>query len=266
MGNTLEDNSDQQRGSGRLAGKVAIVTGAAQGIGAVYARALAKHGASVICADIMEAVPVADEIAKVGGLAHAVHVDVGSPESVRAMVDETKEKFGAIDVLVNNAAIFGNLSLKPFEQISSGEWDAVMTVNVRGVFECAKAVAPHMRRQRSGKIINIASGTVFKGTPMMLHYVTSKGAIVAMSRCLARELGGDGICVNTLAPGLTTSEKVLSNPDWQGAVAEGIVASRAIKREQKPDDLIGTLIYLASTDSDFLTGQVVVVDGGSVTH
>jgi NAD(P)-dependent dehydrogenase (short-subunit alcohol dehydrogenase family) len=169
-------------------------------------------------------------------------------------------------VLVNNAAIFGNLTLKPFEEIDSAEWDRVMAVNVRGPFECARAVSPVMRRQNYGKIINVASGTVFKGTPLFLHYVSSKGAVVAMSRCLARELGSHNICVNTIAPGLTLSAKVVANPDWQGDIGSGIVASRALKREQLPDDLSGTLVYLASAASDFVTGQVIVVDGGSVTH
>lgn len=182
------------------------------------------------------------------------------------MADSAVSTFGRIDVLVNNAAIFGNLVLKPFEQIGSDEWDKVMAVNVRGSFECARAVSPIMRKQRYGKIINIASGTVFKGTPLFLHYVTSKGAVVAMARCLARELGNDNICVNTLAPGLTLSANVSANPDWQGAIAAGIVASRSIKRDQLPDDLSGTLVYLASGESDFVTGQVIVVDGGSVTH
>ena len=257
---------DHDRQGLRLNDRVSIVTGAAQGIGATYAQAMAAEGAIVVCADVLDAAPIAQAIVSAGGRAVAMQTDVTSPESVRAMVDGTVKLYGRIDVLVNNAAVFGNLSLKPFEQIESAEWDKVMAVNVRGVFECAKAVAPHMRHMRYGKIINIASGTVFKGTPMMLHYVSSKGAIVAMSRCLARELGNDGICVNTLAPGLTLSANVSANPDWQGEVAAAIVASRAIKREQVPEDLCGTLVYLASSDSDFVTGQVILVDGGSVTH
>lgn len=250
----------------RLAGRVAIVTGAAQGIGASYALALAEQGAAVVCADVLATESIAAEIEQVGGRALAVHADVTSPDSVRKMVAATIQAFGRIDVLVNNAAIFGHIQLKPFEKIESAEWDQLMAVNVRGPFECAKAVAPQMRQQRYGKIINIASGTVFKGTPMMLHYVSSKGAIVAMTRCLARELGNDNICVNTLAPGLTVSANVSANPDWQGAVGAGIIASRAFKRDQLPEDLTGTLVYLASADSDFVTGQVLVVDGGSVTH
>jgi NAD(P)-dependent dehydrogenase (short-subunit alcohol dehydrogenase family) len=251
---------------GRLQGKVAIITGAAQGIGAEYARALATEGAAVIVADVLDAAPVAQEITGKGGQALALRCDVTDPASVQAMVAATLERFGKLDILVNNAALFGNVKRKPFEEIESAEWDRMMAVNVRGAFECAKAVAPAMRSQKYGKIVNIASGTVFKGAPMLLHYVTSKGAIVAMSRSLARELGGDGIRVNTLAPGLVMSESVMGNPDWAGAAAQNTVNTRAIKRESTPEDMCGTLIYLCSPDSDFVTGQVLVVDGGAVMH
>lgn len=250
----------------RLKGRVAIVTGGAQGIGAQYARALAAQGAAVSVVDLLDTAPVVKAISDAGGQVLGLRTDVTDPASVQEMVAKTVERFGKVDILINNAALFGNLSLKPFDQIDSAEWDKVMAVNVRGVFECTKAVTPEMRRNKYGKIINIASGTVFKGTPMMLHYVTSKGAIVAMSRCLARELGDDGIRVNTLAPGLTMSENVLANPAWKGVVAQNNVASRAIKREATPEDLLGTLIYLCSADSDFVTGQVIVIDGGSVMH
>jgi NAD(P)-dependent dehydrogenase (short-subunit alcohol dehydrogenase family) len=252
--------------TGKLAGRVAIVTGAAQGIGAEYARAMAAEGAAVALADVLDAGPVAREIAGSGGKALALKCDVTDAASVRAMVAATVEQFGKLDILVNNAALFGTISRKPFEQIESQEFDRMMAVNVRGTFECVKAAAPFMRQQKYGKIVNIASGTVFKGAPMLLHYVTSKGAIVAMSRSLARELGDDGIRVNTLAPGLTMSENVISNPAWQGGSTASTVASRAIKREAVPQDMSGTLIYLCSADSDFVTGQVLVVDGGAVMH
>ena len=250
----------------RLQGRVAIVTGAAQGIGARYAAALAAEGAALVCADVIDAEPVAAQIRAAGGRALALRADVSSAESVRQMAAASVEAFGRIDVLVNNAGLFANLALKPFEQIESAEWDRVMAVNVRGPFECAKAVLPQMRAQGYGKIVNIASATVFKGSPMLLHYVTSKGAVVAMTRSLARELGDAGIRVNTLAPGLTASENTLANPAWQGAVGANNIASRAIKREVTPEDLCGTLVYLASAESDFVTGQVIVVDGGSVMH
>ncbi|MDB5796570.1 MAG: 3-oxoacyl-ACP reductase [Paucimonas sp.] len=252
--------------AGKLAGRVAIITGAAQGIGAQYAQALAAAGAAVTVADVQDTQAVAQAIVSAGGQALAVKADVTDPTSVRGMVAATVEHFGKVDILINNAALFGNVVLKPFEQLESAEWDRMMAVNVRGAFECCKAVLPEMRRNKYGKIVNIASGTVFKGAPMMLHYVASKGAIVAFSRALAREVGGDGIRVNTLAPGLVMSENVLANPAWKGAVVDNNVASRAIKRDATPEDMCGTMIYLCSSDSDFVTGQVLVVDGGSVMH
>ena len=209
---------------------------------------------------------VVDSIISRGGRAIKALLDVTSSESARQMAELTFETFGKIDILVNNAGLFTNLALQPFEEITSSEWDKVMAVNVRGPFECAKAVLPFMRNQSYGKIVNIASGTVFKGAPMLLHYVSSKGAVVAMTRSMARELGDYGIRVNTLAPGLTASENTLSNPAWQGAVSANNIASRAIKREVTPEDLCGSLVYLVSQASDFVTGQVIVVDGGSVMH
>lgn len=250
----------------RLAGRSIIVTGAAQGIGAIYALALAREGARLAICDIASPDETAAAIRAAGGEVFAAACDVTDAQAVARFVAGVEAAYGGVQVLVNNAALFGNLALKPLEQITSDEWDRVMSVNVRGSFECVKAVMPVMRRQGYGKIVNIASGTVFKGAPMMLHYVSSKGAIVAMTRSIAREAGDAGIRCNCLAPGLTMSPNVAANSDWAGKISEANIASRCLKREAVPDDLTGTLIFLASGDSDFMTGQTIVVDGGSVTH
>jgi NAD(P)-dependent dehydrogenase (short-subunit alcohol dehydrogenase family) len=248
---------------GRLDGRVAIVTGAAEGIGVEYARALAGEGAKVALCDLNAPDAVVDAIRAGGGTAIGMVCDVSDPAAVRAMAAETDKAFGRIDILVNNAAVFARMVQKPLDQLSSEEWDVAMRVNVRGPFECAKAVLPAMRRNRYGKIVNITSGTVFKGTPMMLHYLASKGAVLAMTRGMARELGADGIAVNAIAPGLTMTDGIRGRSDAAGAAIAATEASRALRREQVPRDLIGTLLFLASPDSDFMTGQTVVVDGGS---
>jgi NAD(P)-dependent dehydrogenase (short-subunit alcohol dehydrogenase family) len=173
-------------------------------------------------------------------------------------------EFGTVDILVNNAGLFADLSMKPFLDIGEEEWDRVMKVNVRGTFQCAKAVAPIMIEKKRGRIVNIASGTAFKGTPNLLHYVTSKGAVVSMTRSLARELGPHNICVNAIAPGLTMSEAVVVNPDWTGKASAAGIAARAIQREQVPADLLSTLVYLCSDESNFVTGQTISVDGGAL--
>ncbi|MDB5406967.1 MAG: dehydrogenase [Rhodospirillales bacterium] len=250
----------------RLSGKVAIVTGAAQGIGAAYAQALGAEGAKVVLADVADTATAVAAMKKNGGEAIGVVADVTDGASVAVMVQSAVKAFGRVDILVNNAAIFGKLALKPFTDISSAEWDSLMAVNVRGVFECTKAVTPEMRKRKYGKIINIASGTVFKGNPMLMHYVASKGAVIAITRCSARELGDDGIRVNCLAPGLTLSENVRNSSDWSDQMITSNISTRAIKREETPEDLVGAVIFLASPDSDFMTGQTMVVDGGSVMH
>ena len=250
---------------GRLDGRAAIVTGAGRGIGAEYAKALAAEGAKVTVTDIVDTASTVGIIKQAGGEAIGVACDVTRPEQVQAMVDETVSAFGKLDVMVTNAALFADLQQKPFLEIDEEEWDRVMRVNTRGVFTCVKAAAREMKKNRYGKIVNIASGTVFKGTPMLLHYVSSKGAMVAFTRALSREVGEHGITVNCVAPGLTMSEKVAGDPQWE-AVKGGNTASRAIKREEVPEDLLGAVVFFSSAESDFVTGQTLVVDGGSAMH
>ncbi len=250
--------------NGRLHDKIVIVTGGARGIGAAFSKAVSAQGAIVAIADLLDGAPVAAEIEAAGGRALYCRVDVSNEDSVKAFVADLFARYGRIDGLVNNAAVFANLKPKPFFEIDQDEFDKVMAVNVRGPFLLAKALAPIMIAQKAGKIVNIASGTVFKGHVGITHYVTSKGGIVALTRCLARELGPYNINVNAIAPGLTMSEGVLANPDMVGAPAQATLGSRAFKREQTPDDLTGSLIYLLSSDSDFVTGHTIVCDGGSV--
>lgn len=250
----------------RMKDKVVIITGAAQGIGATYARALAAEGARIVIADVLDGSSLVAELESMGAEAIALTTDVTDEASAATMATAAMERFGQIDVLVNNAAIYASLKMKGFEDIDLAEWDKVMAVNVRGPFICARAVAPYMKQRGYGRIINISSGTPFKGTPGLLHYVTSKGAILALTRALARELGDYGISVNTLAPGLVLSEGVVANAEMRERLTAPVIASRAIKRDQMPGDLIGPLLFLACDDSAFMTGETVVVDGGSVMH
>lgn len=249
----------------QLEGRSIIITGGAQGIGATFALALAEQGAKVAVCDVRSPEQTVARIRERGGEAWGESCDVTDAKAVAHFVAKTDEAFGGIHGLVNNAALFATLPKRPVEEIESADFDRVMAVNVRGAFECAKAVIPVMRRQGYGKIVNIASGTVFKGQVMMLSYVTSKGAVVAMTRCLARELGPAGIRANCLAPGFTMSEGVMEQANW---VKDGqaTVASRCLRRDQTPEDLTGTLAFLLAPGSDFMTGQTVVVDGGSVMH
>jgi NAD(P)-dependent dehydrogenase (short-subunit alcohol dehydrogenase family) len=251
----------------RLSGRTAVVTGGAKGIGRHYSLALAAEGARVMIADIADGTAVAQEIAGKHGansVASAI-TDVGDESSVKALVAATMERFGKIDVLVNNAALYAPLQETKCTEIDAALWDKVMAVNLRGPFLMVKHVAPHMIAQGYGKIINIGSGTAFRGIPWMLHYVTSKGGIMAFTRALARELGGHGIRVNTLAPGFTMSDTVMSeNPGHVATARERAVQSRSLQRDEHPQDLLGALVFLASADSDFVTGQTLAVDGGNV--
>jgi len=246
----------------RLEGRVAIVTGGGRGIGVSYCKALAEEGAKVVVSDIVDTERTVNIIKQAGGETFGIHCDVTKTAEIKAMVAKTIETYGKLDILVNNAALFADLRMKSFLEIDEAEWDNMMEINTRGVFSCAKAAVPEMKKNGYGKIVNIASSTVHKGVPMMLHYVASKGAVMAFTRSLAREVGDDGINVNALAPGLTISEKVVEDEQWT-PLRDRNVDSRAIKREQVPEDLIGTMIFLCSSDSDFMTGQTVVTDGGS---
>jgi NAD(P)-dependent dehydrogenase (short-subunit alcohol dehydrogenase family) len=251
----------------RLAGRTAIITGGARGIGAHYSRALAAEGAQIMIGDIADGTGLAQEIAgRYGANSVASTVaDVSDETSVRALVSATIERFGKIDVLVNNAALFAPLQETKCTEIDTELWDRVMAVNLRGPFLMVKHVVPHMIEAGYGKIINIGSGTAFRGIRWLLHYVTSKGGIMAFTRALARELGEHGIRVNTLAPGFTLSDTVMSeNPGHVATARERAVQSRSLKRDEHPQDLLGTLIFLASAESDFVTGQTIAVDGGNV--
>ncbi len=250
----------------RLEGKVAIVTGGGHGIGATYCEGLAQEGAAIAVAEVdaEAAQAVVERLDKAGHRALAVPTDVADEASTKAMAARVLDAFGRIDVLINNAAIFSTIPMTrgPIDAVPAEEWDRVMLVNLKGPFLCCRAVLPAMRRQRSGSIINISSGTVFAGPPTRIHYITSKAGILGFTRCLAREEGPNGIRVNTIAPGSTLSE---ANPSPEViAFRQERIAARALKRVQYPADLVGAAVFLASDDSAFMTGQTLVVDGGAV--
>ncbi len=248
----------------KLEGRTAIVTGAGSGIGKAFALRLAQDGANVVVADIRNHDTAAQEIAKAtGARTLGLKADVSSESDTARMAEETLKAFGSIDALVNNAAMFSVLQLRPFEQIPVEEWKRLMEVNILGVALACKAVVPQMRRQQRGRIINLASGAPIKGVPLFLHYIASKGAVIAMTRGLARELGKDGITVNAIAPGFTMSEGVIEHTHHVEVSREGSLRSRAIPRDEQPEDLVGTVSFLASDDAAFMTGQTLVVDGGS---
>ena len=251
----------------RLAGRVVIVTGGAKGIGRHYAGALAREGARVVVADVADGSEVVAAIAAEHGTESVLGavVDVSDEASVRALVARTVERFGQIDVLVNNAALFAPLRQTACTDIDAALWDRVMAVNLRGPFLMVKHVVPHMIVRGYGKIINIGSGTAYRGIPRMLHYVTSKGGIMAFTRALSRELGEHGIRVNTLSPGLIMSDSLVAeNPEHVEAARRSVLQIRALRRDAYPEDLLGALVFLASGESDFITGQTLAVDGGSV--
>lgn len=252
----------------RLKDRVAIVTGAARGLGREFCLALAREGAKVVAVDILSCAETVAKVLEAGGEALGITADVTSAESTQAAANQTLQSFGRIDILVNNAAVLGKGT--PFEQIPEADWDRTMAVNVKGMWQCCKAVVPVMRQQGKGKIINISSDTIFIGAPMMLNYVASKGAILAFTRSLARELSDTGINVNCVTPGFTLTDGAMGilNPEMRAQVEAGavVMGQQIIKRNELPSDLAGPMVFLASDESDFITGQTINVDGGSIHH
>jgi NAD(P)-dependent dehydrogenase (short-subunit alcohol dehydrogenase family) len=245
-----------------LAGKVAIVTGGVQGIGRAIAEGLAAEGARIVIADIQGAEETASAFQDGVGLT----IDVASEADTERMAAETVQRCGAIDILINNAGLYASLSMRPFEQIPVHEWRRVMDVNVLSMFLTCRAVVPRMRARGGGRIVNISSGTPFRGVPYVLHYVTSKGAIVALTRALAKELGDDEVLVNCVAPGFTLSEGVRQNPAVVDALRDVSVSARTLKRDQEPADVVGAVVFLCGPGSTFVTGQTIVIDGGQYFH
>jgi 3-oxoacyl-[acyl-carrier protein] reductase len=254
--------------AGRLEGQVAIVTGGGHGIGKAYVMRLAEEGAKVVIAELDEKAGalLADELRAAGREAMAIRTDVSDPDSVERMAAATVDRFGRIDVLVNNAAIFATIPMSraAFDKIDIKEWELMMNVNVKGTWLASRAVVPQMRSQGGGKIINVSSSTAIKGSSSRIHYVTSKAGILGFTKTLAQEVGADNICVNCIAPGSTLSEE--DPDDGVLKMRKDAAAVRALKRVQQPNDLTGALVFFASSDSDFITGQTLVVDGGNYFH
>ena len=249
--------------SGSLEGKVAIVTGGAQGIGNAIARGLATEGARIVVADLSRAEEAAQEFEEGIGLT----VDVADEAQVEGMAREAIERCGRIDILVNNAGLYASLQMRPFTEIPVEEWRQVMDVNVLSMFLTMRAVVPRMREQgEGGRVVNISSGTPFRGVPFLLHYVTSKGAIVALTRALAKELGRDDILVNCVAPGFTMSDGVREHPEVIEALQRVSVSARTLQRDQVPEDVVGAVVFLCGPGATFVTGQTIVIDGGQYFH
>lgn len=250
----------------RLEGRTAIVTGAAYGIGFAAAERFAEEGANVVVSDIKGHEAAADHLAAISPNVMALHIDVCDDASVQSGIEQVLRRFGSIDILVNNAAISAELHPSPFETQPVEDWRRIYEVNVIGAFRMCREVSPHMRAAKSGRIINIASGTAFKGAPGMLHYIASKGAILSMTRSLATEFGTDNVRVNCVSPGLTMTESVLAASHITDSFAGSSMATRALKRTATPVDVANAIYFLASDDSGFVTGQTIAADGGSVFH
>ena len=246
-----------------LKDQTVIVTGAATGIGQAFALGCAAQGARVVAADMNAADDTVQAIERAGGQALAVRVDVSDAASVQGMAEAALKAFGRIDGLINNAAYFREVKLTPFEEIDPAIWDKIFQVNVKGVWNCCKAVMPAMRRQGSGSIVNIASVVAVAGQPGYLHYVATKGAVLSMTKGLAKECGAANVRVNVIAPGFVITDATKNRPiEWQ----QSFLKARAISREQRPDDLVGTALYLLSDLAGFVSGQTIVVDGGHIMY
>ena len=250
----------------KLAKRTALVTGAGNGIGRAIATALGREGARILIADLHNAEASAAELLAAGIDAHGVTMNVTSEEDVAGLIEVAGERFGGLDIVVNNAAIFSSLMPKPLEEISAAEWRQVMDVNTLGVFLVTKAALPLLKQSPAPRIINLCSGVAFKGNALYLHYVASKGAILSMTRALARELGPHNILVNAIAPGFTLSENVEGNDALMSMVRGPSIAGRALARDMYPADLVGAAVFFAGPDCGFITGQTLVIDGGAYFH
>jgi len=249
----------------RLKDKVAIVTGAAKGLGRVFAIGLAKEGAKIMAVtrkDLDNLDKTVKEIEKLGGVAKSLQADVSIEKDALRIAEETMKAFGRIDILVNCAAIYDGLVRKSFTEIDPKEWDQVMAVNVKGPWLCTRAVFPHMKQQGKGKIVNLSSEVFFTGSHGFIHYVSSKGGVIGLTRALAIELGPANININAVAPGFTDTEASRSLAD----VTKYDVSKTPLKRLEQPNDLLGAVVFLASDESDFVTGQTLLVDGGRAMH
>jgi len=250
---------------GTLEGRVAIITGAATGIGFAAADRLAREGAVAVIVDIKGHEEAAEKLHRRALKAEAVAANVTDVAAITELVNDVMKKHKRIDIVVNNAALTG-VSRMPFEQISHEDWRHMLEVNVVGVVNMCRAVSPHMRAAKSGRIVNVVSGTAFKGAAGVLHYVASKGAIISMTRSLANEFSADNVIVNAVSPGFTVTERMAGAPEWMAPLAEAAVQTRFLKRQAVPEDVANVIHFLSSDDSGFVTGQIVAADGGSVLH
>jgi len=254
MGNMLKD-------------QVAIVTGAGRGLGAGFAAALAAEGAAVVVADIRPTEETVAAITAQGGRVCGATGDVQRFDDCRSVVETAVEVFGRVDILVNNAALYGGISISPFDDLDEEEWDRMMSINVKGVWQMTRAAVPAMRTSGYGRIVNISSNVIFMGKPGFLHYVASKGAVWAMTGALSRELAGTGITVNAIAPGYTTTAATrgMGSADTVSRLEESILGSQSVRRLMEPDDLLAAVLFLAGPGSGMVTGQTITVDGGTIT-